>query len=102
MSKIINFPKKTNAVGNENSKLSGVDLCKAGQDVGNQIISILSEWGSSTEGLIIETYAMGVAWAALAAIAKDKGYDPTDLFLNIAESYEEDMDKMVQYVDIEK
>ena len=45
---------------------------------------------------------MGVAWAALAAIAKDKGFDPTDLFLNIAESYEEDMDKMVQDVDIEK
>lgn len=99
MSKIINLPKKTNAVGNESMKLSGVDLCKAGQDVGNQIISILSEWGSSKEGLIIETYAMGVAWAGLAAIAKDKGYDPTDLFLNIAESYEEDMNEIVKEVD---
>jgi hypothetical protein len=99
MSKIINLPKKTNSVGNESKKLSGVDLCKAGQYVGNQIISILSEWGSSKEGLIIETYAMGVAWAGLAAIAKDKGYDPTDLFLNIAESYEEDMNEIVKEVD---
>ena len=99
MSKIINLPKKTNSVGNESKKLSGIDLCKAGQNVGNQIISILSEWGSSKEGLIIETYAMGVAWAGLAAIAKDKGYDPTDLFLNIAESYEEDMNEIVKEVD---
>lgn len=102
MAKVIDFSMKSNAVGNESKKLSGADLCKTGQYVGNQIISILSEWGSSIDGLIIETYAMGVAWAGLAAIAKDKGYDPTDLFLYIAENYEEDMDKMVQDVDIEK
>ena len=102
MAKIIDLTKKSNAVGNESKKLNGVDLCKAGQDVGNQIISILSEWGSSTEGLIIETYAMGVAWAALAAIAFDKGYDPTDLFLHVAENYKEDMDNMVKDIDIEK
>ena len=102
MVKVIDFSKMSNAVGNESKKLSGADLCKAGQDVGNQIISILSEWGSSKEGLIIETYAMGVAWAALAAIAFDKEYDPTDLFLHVAENYKEDMDNMVKDVDIEK
>lgn len=102
MSKFIDLTKKSNVVGNESKKLSGVDLCKAGQDVGNQLISILSEWGSSIDGLIIETYAMGVAWAALAAIAFDKGYDPTDLFLHVAENYKEDMDNMVKDIDIEK
>ena len=102
MAKLIDFSKKTNAVGNESKKLSGADLCKAGQDVSNQIISILSEWGSSIDGLIIETYAMGVAWAALAEISFDKGYDPIDLFLHVAENYKEDMDNMVKDIDIEK
>lgn len=96
MSKIINLKKESNNVGKESSRLTGGDLCKAGQTVGNQLISILSEWGSSTEGLIIETYAMGMAWAGLMAIAKDKGFDPTDLFLHIAENYQEDMDEVVK------
>ena len=100
MAKMINLQKKSNnSVGKESKKLTGAELCKAGQAVGNQLISVLSEWGSSTDGLIIETYAMGMAWAGLVAIAKDKGFDPTDLFLNIAESYEEEMNEIVKEVD---
>ena len=57
-----------------------VGMMKSGELLGDELIKLLSEYGSSKEGLLIETYAMSKAYGALRAIAEDKGFDAVELF----------------------
>ena len=46
-------------------------------------------------GLLLETYAMAKAWAALKAIAKNKGFDAEELFESLLPSFTEEMEAIV-------
>ena len=78
-----NFKKTNKQVGTEKEML------------GNQIAEMLSQYGSSMSGLLLETYAMAKAWAALKAIAKNKGFDAEELFERVVPSFAEEMESIV-------
>ena len=73
-----------------------VALMNTGEVLGNELIELLSQHGCSFEGLVIETYAMSKAWAALQAIAHSKGYDAEDLFKQLLPSFMKDMEGLVE------
>ena len=73
-----------------------VALMNTGEVLGNNLIELLSQHGCSFEGLVIETYAMSKAWAALQAIAHSKGYDAEDLFKQLLPSFMKDMEGLVE------
>ena len=59
---------------------SCLELMKEGEDLGLVLMTMLAEYGSSREALIIETYAVAKLYGALKAIAEDKGFDAEELF----------------------
>ena len=63
---------------------------KEGEDLGLVMMTILSEYGSSREALIIETYAVAKAYGALKAVAEDKGFDADGLFEELVPSFVEE------------
>jgi hypothetical protein len=73
-----------------------IALANTGEAFGNELIELLSQYGCSFEGLVIETYAMSKAWAALQAIAHSKGYDAEDLFKQLLPSFMKDMEGLVE------
>lgn len=70
-------------------------LMNTGEVLGNELIDLLSQHGCSFEGLVIETYAMSKAWAAIQAIAHSKGYDAEDLFKQLLPSFVKDMEGII-------
>ena len=69
---------------------SCLELAKEGEDLGLVMMTILSEYGSSREALIIETYAMAKAYGALKAVAEDKGFNTEELFQKLVPSFVEE------------
>ena len=74
-------------------------LANTGELLGNELIERLSQYGCSFEGLIIETYAMSKAWAALQAIAHSEGYDAESLFKKLSPTFDAEMEGLVKEVD---
>lgn len=70
-------------------------MATSGEVLGNQLIGLLSVHGSSMEGLLLETYAMAKAWAALKAIAKHKGFCAEELFETLIPSFTEELESIV-------
>ena len=89
--------KKTNKqVGTEKEVKEFIKMmAKAGEMLGNQLADMLAQYGSSMSGLLLETYAMAKAWAALKAIAKNKGFDAEELFESLLPSFTEEMEAIV-------
>ena len=55
-------------------------MVKHGEILSNVLIENLSQYGNSLEGLLIETYAVCKAYAALKVIALDANWDNEALF----------------------
>lgn len=89
--------KKTNKqVGTEKEVREFIKtMVMSGEVLGNQIAEMLSQYGSSMSGLLLETYAMAKAWAALKAIAKSKGFEAEELFERVVPSFAEEMESIV-------
>lgn len=85
-----NFKK---AVSNSREKKveSALDLMELGEELGENLMIMLSEFGSSKEGLIVETYAIAKAHGALKAIAEDKGVNTDNLYEGLLPSFLEEM-----------
>ena len=91
-----NFKKTNKQVGTEKEVREFIKtMVMSGEVLGNQIAEMLSQYGSSMSGLLLETYAMAKAWAALKAIAKNKGFDAEELFENLLPSFTEEMEAIV-------
>ena len=71
-------------------------LMKQGEELGENLMILLSEFGSSMEGLIVETYALCKAHGALKAIAEDKGFDADNLYDALLPSFLEEMREEVK------
>jgi len=71
-------------------------LMKQGEELGENLMILLAEFGSSMEGLIVETYALCKAHGALKAIAEDKGFDADNLYDMLLPSFMEEMRKEVK------
>lgn len=94
--------KKSNQVGEGRMKMNSAALVNTGAELGTELIGCMAGWGCSTEALMIETYAMGMAWAALKAMCKYKGYEPKDFFQLVADSYEDEMNEFIEEIEGEK
>ena len=79
-----------------------IALADTGEAFGNELIELLSEYGCSFEGLVIETYAMSKAWAALQAIAHSEGHDAEDLFQQLLPSFIKDMEGFIKELEEEE
>lgn len=55
-------------------------MVKHGEILSNVLIENLSQYGNSLEGLLVETYAVCKAYAALKVIALDANWDNEPLF----------------------
>ena len=69
---------------------SCLELMKEGEDLGLVLMTMLAEYGSSREALIVETYAVAKLYGALKAIAEDKGFDAEGLFEELVPSFVEE------------
>jgi len=72
-----------------------ISLVKTGESLGEKLMDLLSQHGASFEGLVIETYAMSKAWAALKAIANSEGYDANELFEQLQPSFMTEMKELL-------
>lgn len=79
-----------------------IALMKKGEELGEELMELLSQYGCSFEGLVIETYAMSKAWAALQAIAHSEGYDAEDLFKELLPSFIKDMEGFIKELEEEE
>jgi len=68
-----------------------LNLMDQGEELGEKLMGLLSEFGSSMEGLLVETYALCKAHGALKAIAEDKGFDADQLYDVLLPSFMEEM-----------
>ena len=91
-----NFKKTNKQVGTEKEVKEFIKtMVMSGEVLGNQIAEMLSQYGSSMSGLLLETYAMAKAWAVLKAIAKSKGFEAEELFESLLPSFTEEMESIV-------
>ena len=91
-----NFKKTNKQVGTEKEVREFIKtMVMSGEVLGNQIAEMLSQYGSSMSGLLLETYAMAKAWAALKAVAKSKGFEAEELFERVVPSFAEEMEAIV-------
>lgn len=97
--------KKQNMKATTSSEERNREYCIAlmnkGEELGNELIEQLSQYGCSFEGLVIETYAMSKAWSALQAIAHSEGFDAEDLFKTLSPTFDEEMEGYVKEVEDE-
>ena len=66
-------------------------LMDQGEELGEKLMALLSEFGSSMDGLLVETYALCKAHGALKAIAEDKGFDADQLYDMLLPSFMAEM-----------
>ena len=66
-------------------------MVNMGEEISTKLMEMLSEYGSSPEALLAETYALSKAWAALKVIADDKGFYPDDLFNKLLPGFIDEM-----------
>ena len=79
-----------------------IALMNTGEVLGDELIDLLSQHGCSFEGLVIETYAMSKAWAALQAIAHSEGCAAEDLFNRLLPSFIKDMEGFINEMEEEE
>ena len=79
-----------------------IALTNTGEVLGDELTELLSQHGCSFEGLVIETYAMSKAWAALQAIAHSEGYDAEYLFQQLLPSFIKDMEGFINEMEEEE
>lgn len=93
--------QKSAKSGKEGYSKLFVEMVEVGESLGNELIDSLSGYGSTFDGLVIETYAITKAWAALRAIAESEGFDAVDLSRRLLPSFLKEMQAIVKEVDEE-
>jgi hypothetical protein len=73
-------------------------MVKHGEILSNVLIENLSQYGNSLEGLLIETYAVCKAYAALKVIALDANWDNEALFQKLLPWFIDEAKEMVAEV----
>ena len=79
-----------------------VALMKTGEVLGSELIDQLAQHGCSFDGLVIETYGMVKAWAALLAIAHSEGFDAEDLFNRLLPSFIKEAECLINEMEEEE
>ena len=91
--------KKTKKMVVTNNQVLNEELTamiEAGEGLGVELMQTLSEHGCSPEALIVETYALAMAYASLKAIANSEGLEPEDLFKFLLPTFVEEMEEYVR------
>ena len=72
--------KATEKISEDKKKENLKIMVRNGEILSNVLIENLSQYGNSLEGLLIETYAVCKAYAALKVISLDADWDNEPLF----------------------
>ena len=94
--------KKTKKMVVTNNQVLNEELTamiEAGAGLGVELMQTLSEHGCSPEALIVETYALAMAYASLKAIAHSEGFEAEVLFECLVPSFKEEMEEYVRAAD---
>lgn len=78
----------------ENDEL--LAMMMAGEKLGAELMERLAKHGCSPQALIVETYALAMAYASLKAIAHSEGFEPEDLFKFLVPTFREEMEEYVR------
>jgi len=70
-----------------------------GEVLGNELIELLAQYGSSATGLTIEVYAAAKAWGTLRAMCRCKGFKPGKLFNGLVTSFEQEAGQILQEIE---
>lgn len=71
----------------------------AGEQLGVELMELLSQHGCSPQALLVETYAVAMLWASLKAVAYSEGYEPEELFEFLVPTFKEEMEEYVRTAD---
>ena len=88
--------KKTVVTNNQVENDELLAMMMAGEELGVELMERLSKHGCSPNALIVETYALAMAYASLKAIANSEGYEPEDLFEFLLPTFKEEMEEYVR------
>lgn len=75
---------------------------REGEILGDDIISLLSFYGESFEGLVIETYGLCKAWATLKVVAKVHNFEVDELYDLLFPCFHEEMQRILEIEEKEK
>ena len=78
----------------ENDEL--LAMMMAGEKLGIELMERLAKHGCSPQALIVETYALAMAYASLKAIAHSEGFEPEILFEFLEPTFKEEMEEYVR------
>ena len=88
--------------GEEIKKERLLAIVNTGEELGNELIEKLSDYGASREGLTIETYAMCKAMAALMVIAADQRFNFEEVYWNFMPTFIKEMRQAMREVNEEE
>ena len=78
----------------ENDEL--LAMMMAGEKLGIELMERLAKHGCSPQALIVETYALAMAYASLKAIAHSEGFEPEIFFEFLEPTFKEEMEEYVR------
>ena len=91
--------KATKKSSTQDEKQKNLEIMvKHGEILSNVLLENLSQYGNSLEGLLIETYAVCKAYAALKVIALDANWDNELLFQKLLPWFIDEAEEMVAEV----
>ena len=88
--------KKTVVKNNQVKNDELLAMMGAGEKLGIELMERLAKHGCSPQALIVETYALAMAYASLKAIAHSEGFEPEILFEFLEPTFKEEMEEYVR------
>ena len=88
--------QKTVVTNNQVKNDELLAMMGAGEKLGIELMERLAKHGCSPQALIVETYALAMAYASLKAIAHSEGFEPEDLFKFLVPTFREEMEEYVR------
>lgn len=73
---------------------------REGEILGSNIISLVSFYGESFKGLVIETYGLCKAWALLKVVAKAHNFEVDELYNMLFPCFYEEMLRILEEEEI--
>ena len=88
--------QKTVVTNNQVKNDELLAMMGAGEKLGIELMERLAKHGCSPQALIVETYALAMAYASLKAIAHSEGFEPEILFEFLEPTFKEEMEEYVR------
>lgn len=88
--------QKTVVTNNQVKNDELLAMMGAGEKLGIELMERLAKHGCSPQALIVETYALAMAYASLKAIAHSEGFEPEILFEFLEPTFREEMEEYVR------